>query len=189
MNNWPSQYTHFPELTMGGELHGFSLRPISWTDRVAIRTWRNSQITVLRQIEPLSEADQDQYFLKTVLKQFQQEHPAQFMFAFLHEDQLIGYGALVHIHWDDRRAEVSFLTDPGRLEPTTFASDWSTYLEILKPVAKRLGLHKLTTETYSLRSDLIPVLEANGFVQEGVLRDHHFVDGSFTDSHIHGFIL
>ena len=189
MENWPTQYTFFPDLTLGAELDGYSLRPIAWTDREPIRIWRNDQLDVLRQIQPLSTGDQDRYFTDVVRAQFEQEHPDQIMFAFLHGEQLVGYGALVHIHWGDCRAEVSFLTEPNRLDPDTFAGDWSTYLNLLKPVAASLGLHKLTTETYSLRSNLIPILEANGFLQEGLLRDHHLVNGKFTDSHIHGYVL
>ena len=189
MTSWPDSYAYFPTLTTDIIDNGYALRPIHWDDRLAILQWRNAQLGVLRQIEPLSTSDQDRYFTETVLPQLDQEFPAQFMFAFLKESKLVGYGALVHIHWGDHRAEVSFLTDPGRLNPATIAADWSAYLHLLKPLAKVLGLHKLTTETYSLRSDLIPILEANGFVQEGVLREHHFVNGKFTDSHVHGLIL
>jgi RimJ/RimL family protein N-acetyltransferase len=162
---------------------------VNWADRESIRHWRNAQLDVLRQIEPLSALDQDRYFNETVRVQFDQEHPSQFMFAFMYAGELIGYGALVHIHWGDHRAEVSFLTDPKRLDSSTFSADWSAYLTLLKTVAAKLGLHKLTTETYSLRGDLIPILEANGFVHEGVLREHHFVNGHITDSHVHGFLL
>jgi len=189
VNNWPKQYEYFPELTESAELDGYSLQPIHWHHREEIRRWRNSQLEVLRQIAPLSEIEQDRYFTATVLPQFSQEFPPQFMFAFRHGGQLIGYGALVHIHWGDLRAEVSFLTDPSRLDNETFSDDWTFYLNLLKPLARRLGLHKLTTETYSLRCNLIPILEGNGFVEEGVLREHHFVDGAFTDSHVHGFLL
>ena len=189
MTNWPDHYSHFPTLTTNLVHNDFCLRPIHWDNRNSIREWRNAQLDVLRQIEPLSASDQDRYFSETVLPQLDQEFPVQFMFAFLKDSQLVGYGALVHIHWGDHRAEVSFLTDPSRLNPPTFAADWSAYLHLLKPVATELGLHKLTTETYSLRSNLIPILEANGFVQEGVLREHHLVNGEFTDSHVHGLIL
>jgi len=186
---WPANYMFFPDLVRGAQSKDYSLRPIIWEDREPIRRWRNAQLSVLRQMEPLSDVQQDQYFANIVEPQFTQEFPTQIMFGFLQGGELIGYGALVHIHWGDHRAEVSFLTNPDRLEPITFASDWTTYLTLLKPVAQEIGLHKLTTETYSLRSDLVPILEANGFVQEGVLREHHFVNGIFTDSHVHGCLL
>ncbi len=189
MTKWPDGYAHVPNLKTNLIHNGYALRPIRWDDRIAIREWRNAQLDVLRQIESLTASNQDRYFTMTVLPQLDQEFPAQIMFGFLKDSQLVGYGAFVHIHWGDHRAEVSFLTDPSRLDPPTFTADWSAYLNLLKPIASELGLHKLTTETYSLRSDLIPILEANGFVQEGVLREHHLVNGKFTDSHVHGLIL
>lgn len=189
---WPAKYDYYPGLVFGAEAQNYSqysLRPITWHDREPIREWRNAQLEVLRQIEPLSSVQQDQYFTEIVEPQFAQEFPTQFMFGFLCKGELIGYGALVHIHWEDRRAEVSFLTDPSRLDPLTFASDWTAYLNLLKPLAQGIGLHKLTTETYSLRSDLIPILEANDFVPEDLLREHHIENAAFTDSHVHGFLL
>lgn len=189
MTKWPNHYAHFPTLTTGMIYNGYALRPIHWDDRLAILQWRNAQLDVLRQIEPLSTSDQDRYFTDTVLPQFGQDFPAQFMFAFLKNSRFVGYGALVHINWPNRRAEVSFLTDPSRLNLPTFEADWSAYLHLLNSVATKLGLHKLTTETYSLRRDLIPILEANGYVQEGVLREHNLAAGKFNDSYIHGLIL
>lgn len=187
--NWPEHYRFYPELLLDSSIDGFRLRAIAWSDREKVRSWRNSQLEVLRQINPLTVEDQDGYFRDVVLPQFELEHPPQLMFAFLRGSELIGYGALVHIHWGDLRGEVSFLTSPDRLDANTFESDWTHYLELLKPVARKLGLHKLTTETYSMRQELMRILESNGFVQEGVLRDQHRIGSQFTDSYIHGFIL
>ena len=187
--NWPDHYRFHPDLCTGASAGNFSLRTINWSDRESIRQWRNAQIEVLRQIDPLTVEDQDRYFSDVVLPQFEQQFPPQFMFAFLKNSELIGYGALVHIHWEDLRAEVSFLTATDRLDAETFARDWNHYLDLLKPVAQRLDLHKLTTETYGIRTTLIPILEANGFVHEGLLREHHRVNEEFTDSCVHGLIL
>jgi len=186
---WPSAYKYFPELTEAVETDAYSLRPIEWTDRIPIMEWRNTQLDVLRQIEPLTSIDQDAYFSEIVKPQLSQQFPAQIMLGLHKESQLIGYGALVHIHWGDRRAEVSFLTSPTRHDPNTFEADWINYLSLLKPLATKLGLHKLTTETYALRTNLIPILESQGFVQEGFLREHHLIGDKFTDSMVHGLIL
>lgn len=186
---WPDRYRFYPELCAGASSGDFSLRPIAWSDRVQIRQWRNDQLEVLRQIAPLTVEDQNSYFTNIVLPQFEQQFPEQIMFAFLENSQLIGYGALVHIDWGDLRAEVSFLTTTSRLDAATFDQDWTQYLDFLKPIAKELKLHKLTTETYELRQSLIPILEKNGFVQEGVLREHHRQNEVFTNSLIHGYIL
>lgn len=187
--NWPKRYRHFPDLEVSNEDHRFALRPVQWSDREAIRSWRNSQIDVLRQVSPLSETDQDTYFSAVVFEQFDQLEPPQILFAFLENGQLVGCGGLVHIVWSDNRAEVSFLTDPKRLDAGTFAQDWIEYLKLLIVVAKRLGLHKLTTETYSIRMGLVSVLEGFGFEREGILREHHLVGEKYVDSYAHGFVI
>ena len=186
---WPSEYRSLANGSVSSADGRYELRPIRWTDREDIRTWRNAQIEALRQTSELSVSDQDRYFSSVVLPQFDQMYPDQILFAFLEEGQLIGYGGLVHIVWSDQRAEVSFLTAPQRLDSVTFTNDWVAYLTLLTVLAQRLGLRKLTTETYSMRSDLIAILEGYGFEREGVLRGHHVVDGTAVDSYAHAFFL
>ena len=186
---WDSGYRFFPELTATSADSRYQLRPIHWNDRDAIREWRNAQIDVLRQQNPLSATDQDDYFSNLVLPQLAQEEPKQILFAFLEDSQLVGYGGFVHIVWSDRRAEVSFLTDIDRSEQNIFSQDWSEYLNLLVQLARRIGFHKLTTETYSIRRELIEILEDFGFTQEGISRDHHRINGEPVDSFAHAYLI
>ena len=186
---WDSGYRFFPELTAASADSRYQLRPIHWNDRDAIREWRNAQIDVLRQQNPLTATEQDNYFSNLVLPQLTQEQPEQILFAFLEDSQLVGYGGFVHIVWPDRRAEVSFLTDVDRSEQNIFSRDWSEYLNLLVQLAGRIGFHKLTTETYSIRPELIEILEDFGFTQEGILRDHHLINGAPVDSFAHAYLL
>ncbi len=186
---WDSGYRFFPELTIHSTDNRYQLRPIHWDDRAAIRQWRNAQIDVLRQLTPLSTTDQDNYFSNIVLPQLTQEQPEQILFALLEDSQLVGYGGFVHIVWSDRRAEVSFLTDMNRSEHQVFSQDWSEYLTLLVQLAQKIGFHKLTTETYSIRPDLIRILENFGFTQEGLLRDHHLINGAPVDSFAHAYLI
>lgn len=185
---WPSRYACAPDL---GGAHGqYEMRPLAWADREPIRRWRNEQIDVLRQRGPLTQADQDRYYLDVVAPQFGRAEPAQVLVAVEFDGVLIGYGGVVHLAWGDRRGEVSFLTDTGRLDAQTFAADWRAYLAMLVPAARdQIGLHKLTTETYAVRTGLFPLLEEAGFVQEGTLREHHDLDGTWVDSIAHGLLL
>jgi RimJ/RimL family protein N-acetyltransferase len=186
---WDSGYHFFPELTATNADSRYQLRPIHWNDRDAIREWRNTQIDVLRQHNPLSASDQDNYFSNIVLPQLTQEQPEQILFAFLEDSQPVGYGGLVHIVWSDRRAEVSFLTDINRSEQHVFSQDWSQYLTLLVQLAQKIGFNKLTTETYSIRSELIEILENFGFTQEDLLRDHHLINGAPVDSFAHAYLI
>jgi RimJ/RimL family protein N-acetyltransferase len=186
---WDSGYQFFPELSVKSADGRYQLRPIHWDDRDAIREWRNAQIDVLRQLNPLSASEQDDYFSNIVRPQLTQEQPAQILFAFLEDSQLVGYGGFVHIVWSDQRAEVSFLTDIKRSEQNVFAGDWSEYLNLLVQLAQKVGFNKLTTETYSIRPELIDILENFGFTQEGHLRDHHLINGLPVDSFAHAYLI
>ena len=186
---WDSGYRFFLELTATSTDSRYQLRPIHWNDRDAIREWRNAQIDVLRQQNSLSVTEQDNYFSNLVLPQLTQEQPEQILFAFLEDSQLVGYGGFVHIVWSDRRAEVSFLTDVDRSEQRIFSQDWSEYLNLLVQLARRIGFHKLTTETYSIRPELTEILENFGFTQEGILRDHHLINGEPVDSFAHAYLI
>ena len=186
-DEWPRGYTYFPELARtSGEFH---LRPLRWEDREPIRRWRNEQIDVLRQVRPLSADEQDAYYRTVIAPQFEEREPGQILWALEENENLVGYGGIVHLVWTDQRGEVSFLADTARMDDR-FATDWTVFLGMLVPLARdELRLHKLTTETYSTRPRLIPTLEAQGFVLEGTLRDHHRVDGNFVDSLAHGLLL
>ena len=186
---WDSGYHFFPELTAISADGRYQLRPIHSSDRDAIREWRNAQIDVLRQQNPLTATEQDNYFSNLVLPQLAQEQPEQILFAFLEDSQLVGYGGFVHIVWSDRRAEVSFLTDTNRSAHLIFSQDWSEYLTLLVQLAQKIGFHKLTTETYSIRPKLIEILENFGFTQEGLLRDHYLINGSPVDSFAHAYLI
>ena len=186
-SQWPRAYTHFPNIERtSGE---FRLRPLRWEDREPIRRWRNEQIDVLRQTALLSAEDQDAYYRNVLAPQFAEREPRQILWALEVNGNLIGYGGLVHIAWSDARAEVSFLTETARVSDL-LPDDWAAYLHLLIPVARdSLKFHKLTTETFATRLEMLPILEANGFVCEGVLRDHHRESYGWTDSHVHALIL
>ena len=186
-DEWPRGYAHFPNIERtSGELR---LRPLRWEDRDPIRRWRNEQIDVLRQTTPLSVEDQDAYYRTVLAPQFEEREPRQILWALEESGKLIGYGGVVHLVWPDKRGEVSFLADTARLDDY-LASDWTDFLGMLVPLARdELRLHKLTTETYSSRSHLIPILESQGFVLEGTLRDHHRIDDQYVDSLAHGLLL
>ncbi|WP_310391672.1 GNAT family protein [Hymenobacter sp.] len=169
--------------------HSYQLVPIRYDDREPIRAWRNAQLEVLRQAEPLTAAQQDAYFQRVVLPLFAQEHPDQLLFSLLHHGELVAYGGLVHISWPDRRAEVSFLADPARAaEAATYRADFLTYLRLLGRVAfEDLRLRRLVTETYDIRPAHVAIMEEAGFRFEGRLRQHvRLTSGIFADSLLHG---
>jgi len=188
MTDWPAAY-RCADLT-GLQRGSITLRPIHWGDREPIRAWRNAQLDVLRQAAPLSEEDQDRYYDLVIRPQLDQEAPAQVLVAMLEDDRLVGYGGLVHISWPNRRAEISFMTEPSRLDEATFRSDWGLFLDLMIEVARdRLHLHRLTTETYEIRAIVLDQLDRAGFEREGILRQHVWLDDRYVDAVLHGLIL
>lgn len=163
----------------------YSLVPIRMEDRFDIMKWRNEQIYHLRQAEPLTEEAQNHYFENIVSKLFEQEKPAQLLFSYLENGKCIGYGGLVHINWIDKNAEISFIMETS-LEKNEFHKHWGIYLELLEQLAfDELKLHKIYTYAFDLRPHLYEAIEAKGFVNEAVLKEHCFFDGKYIDVIIH----
>lgn len=169
----------------------YKLIPIRFEDRDLIREWRNQQIAILRQKEPLTPERQDIYFEQVVSKLFEQERPTQLLFSFLQNDLLIGYGGLVHIDWESKNAEVSFLNDVKRaINAEIFVSDWIVFLKLLKRVASvELDFVKIYTYAYNTRPLLYKALENSSFVEEARLRDHVIVNEEYVDVLIHSCFL
>ncbi len=166
------------------------LVPLRQEDLLSIMHWRNAQLKVLRQREPLTAEQQERYFQTVIAPSYAEKQPRQILFTYLHGQELIGYGGLVHIAWEDRRAEVSFLVDPERAaDPSVYAQDFSLYLSLIQKTAfQHLGFTRLFTETYDIRSHHISILESSGFQLEGRLKAHVWIDGQPVDSLMHGCI-
>lgn len=166
----------------------YSLVPIRFEDRYDIMQWRNEQIYHLRQAKPLTKGDQDAYFENVVAKLFDQEQPNQILFSFLEDGGCIGYGGLVHINWEDKNAEVSFIMDT-RLESEYFSFHWNNYLQLLKQVAfDSLNFHKIYVYAFDLRPHLYLALEEAGYIFDCRLKEHCFYDNEFKDVVIYSLI-
>ena len=166
----------------------YSIVPIRSEDRLDIMKWRNEQIYHLRQNKPLTEEDQNRYFETVVSELFDQENPTQILFSYLEGDQCIGYGGLVHINWNDKNAEISFIMNT-QLENECFEFHWIKYLELLEQVAfSELSLHKIYTYAFDLRHRLYSALESMRFCHEATLKEHCYFNGKFIDVIIHSKI-
>ncbi len=167
--------------------HVYTLVPIRSHDRYLIRKWRNEQIDILRQKEPLSAADQDRYFESVIAPSFRAKQPDQILFSMTKSHDLVGYGGLVHINWSDKNAEISFLLDTAyNSSPENFKRLWTVYLELLPKIAfEQLHFKKIYTYAYETRTILFPILEENGFVEEARLKQHALVNGEYKDVIIH----
>ncbi|MCX6210773.1 MAG: GNAT family N-acetyltransferase [Bacteroidetes bacterium] len=168
--------------------NNFSIVPIRYEDRLDIMRWRNEQIYHLRQLQPLTQESQDNYFNTVIASLFEEEKPKQILFSYLENDTLIGYGGLVHIDWNNENAEISFVMNTS-LEKDFFVFHWCNYLQLIEQVAfKDLQLHKLFIYAYNLRPKLYEAVEQQGFYKEAILKEHILFDDKFIDVVIHSKI-
>lgn len=168
----------------------FEIKPILIDDIEQIRIWRNLQMQVLRQKKNISSAEQINYFNTTLLPSFSQQNPSQVIFSYFKDEVLIGYGGLVHISWEDKRSEMSFLLNPELVNVENIYEEYFTkFIDFMKEINfSILDFHKLFTETYSHRSFHISILEKAGFELEGILRDHIIIEKKYFNSLIHSII-
>ena len=170
-----------------GRFREYEIISVRQEDALPIMRWRNAQIDALRQKEPLTEDQQRRYFQEVVLPTYPMEKPPMVLLAYLKQGKLIGYGGLVHLDWEAKRGEVSFLLDPARIEDKhSYGMELGTFLSLLKRLAfSQLGLNRIQTEAYGNRSWHVQAIEANGFRLEGVLRQHVCIGGEWVDTHLH----
>lgn len=169
----------------------YSLVPIRDEDKYDIMNWRNNQLDILRQETVLLIEQQEIYFKTVVDKLFDVEKPKQLLFSFLENNKLIGYGGLVHIDWETKTAEVSFLTETSRNKNADmFISDWVNYLAILKKVANDyLNFKSIYTYAYDLRPNLYIALQESGFTEIKRHKNHIQIENKKVDVVIHSFDL
>ena len=167
------------------ESEGFSIVPIRFQDRYQIMKWRNEQMYHLRQKKLLTREEQDIYFEEVISKLFNQKKPNQILFSFLKERTCIGYGGLVHIDWQNKNAEISFVMDTS-LENENFYFYWDMFLHLIERIAfKELRLYKVFTFAFDLRPHLYEAIEKANWLKEAILKEHVFFNGAYEDVIIH----
>lgn len=171
-------------------LDEYCLAVIQRKDIEKIRKWRNKQLNVLRQLNPISTKQQVEYFSNNIWPSMKESQPKNILFTFFWKEKQIGYGGLVHISWHNKNAELSFLLSPKyMLRDDIYEKHFNKYIRMLLNIAfKDLNLHRISTETYSFRKKTINILEKNSFKLEGIERDQTLINGKFYNSFIHGIL-
>lgn len=163
----------------------YSLVPIRFEDRMEIMKWRNDQVDVLRQNELLNQEKQDWYFENVINKLFNEENPKQLLFSFLENEKLIGYGGLVHIDWESKNAEVSFLLNTEHNNNVRlFQLYFNFFLKLIMSIAfGELCFVKVHTTFYNISQRKLykKTIENFGFIIEGKLKKHKLINGKHED--------
>jgi hypothetical protein len=169
----------------------YSLVPIRDEDKYEIMKWRNEQIDILRQKELLTKEMQENYFKTVINKLFNQQHPNQLLWSFLENNKLIGYGGLVHIDWESKNGEISFLIETQRSTISeNFVNDFHIYLNLVKEIAKQqLNFIKIYTYAFDIRKNLYEILLQSNFIEEARLKSHVIINNKDYDVLIHSCFL
>ena len=163
-----------------------NLIPIRFQDRFDIMKWRNEQISHLRQKQKLTKDEQNEYFENVIKKQFSQENPKQILFSLIENKNLIAYGGLVHIDWNNRNAEISFLIKTSK-EGKDFVKLWVIFLKLIEQVAfETLNFKKIYTYSFEgLRPKLYDALEKSKYILDGDLNNHVKIGINYKNVLIH----
>ena len=169
----------------------YSLVPLRERDVESIRKWRNEQIDILRQNKPLTKDEQSKYYHQVIKKSFYEKKPKIILFSFLIKNACIGYGGFVHIDWNSKKAELSFILDTNRTkEPRIYKKEFSIFLKIILNIGfKQILFNKIFTETFDIRPDTILILEKTGFVLENKLLSKNYINDSYVDSLFHRVLI
>jgi RimJ/RimL family protein N-acetyltransferase len=168
----------------------YSLEPFREMDLLDIKKWRNGQLDVLRQKKALTDEDQKKYYSNYITPSFTEEAPRIILFSFLEKDSCIGYGGLTNIDWECKRIELSFLMNTERKnDDELYQKDFSAFITLVKKVVfEEMSFNRIFAETYDIRPLHISILEKNGFVMEGRMKQHIWINNGFVDSLIHGYL-
>ena len=172
-------------------LDEYCLVPFMEQEMELIRKWRNEQIDYLRQNKPLTKDEQSKYYHQVIKKSFYEKKPEMILFSFILKNNCIGYGGFVHIDWNLKKAELSFVLDTNRTEKLeTYKKEFSIFLKIILNIGfKQILFHKIFTETFDIRPNTILVLEKAGFVLENRLLSKNYINGSYIDSLFHRILI
>ncbi len=150
------------------------LRPVEESDLQWLLKYRNDPILNINfnQPTPLSYNDQLNWYKEQVLTK------KTLAYIALLENIQIGYIALQNINWITRSAEIShFVIEEFNKE--TFAE--LIHISMLRTGFKFLNLHKIYSACFAF-NESYKMLEKLGFKVEGVIRDHCFKDGKYSNS-------
>ena len=178
--------TKYIALSQGNFKSGeFQIVPIRYKDRLDIMKWRNEQMYHLRQSEVITEENQDDYYKDIISKLFTKKKPNQLLFSFLKNDKCIGYGGLVHIDWENKSAEISFIMNTS-LEEDYFEILWSEFLILIEKVAFiYLNFNTIFTYAFDLRPNLYPILLKNNYPLKERIKHQLHIDNKWFDVVIH----
>ena len=109
-----------------------------------------------------------------------------FAICLIENNEHIGNVALGRIDYISRNAMYSIFIYEKKYRQNGYGSEATR--QMLSFAFNRLNLHKVYLRTSPVFVDAIKMYERLGFVREGILREHHYDDGKYSDKIIYSML-
>jgi [ribosomal protein S5]-alanine N-acetyltransferase len=157
-----------------------SLRPLEREDAPALVRWLNDPEVRegLQVLRPLNLAAEYAF-----LENLGSTQEKQVVVGIIERSSgaLVGACGLHDISWTDRRAQFGIFIGEKSRWGQGLGREASQLL--IGYAFGTLGLHRVELHVYAFNNRALRTYRALGFAHEGTLREHHFHDGRFVDTH------
>lgn len=146
------------------------LRQVTLNDIEIIREWRNSDLVnnVSYNRQHITAEMQKKWFNNI-------DWDSQVHWIVTHNNENIGYGAIKNIDKINQRCELASLY-LGNVQHVLSGLGALAEYEILKYVFENIPIRKITCEVLEFNKKVIQMHKSFGFVVDGVLREHYFIN-------------
>lgn len=158
------------------------LRPIQKDDLSKLYIWMNDYEGVLRFLTtryPNFLEDEEAWY-----ENIRKNKKSDVVFAIVKSDthEIIGVMGLHHIdHINGTATTGSFIGDECN-RSKGYATE--AKMLVLRYAFNTLNLRKICSHVFATNPRSMRALEKSGYVQEGILKEHKFIDGSYVDEHV-----
>ena len=153
------------------------LVPLEKEDLAKSRSWVNDEILSSRMLRvlPVTQVEQEKWYQDII----QSSSKIVFAIKTLDHDKHVGNTGLYHIDWIHRRSEFWILIGE---EDYTGQGIGTEVLSLMKRYTfNNLNLNKLYLNVGTDNKEAIDLYKKLNFVQEGILREHYYIEGKYLD--------
>lgn len=153
------------------------LLPLEKEDLPRSRSWVNDACLNSRMLRvlPVTQVEQEKWYEDIV------QDPSKIVFAIktLDGEEHIGNTGLYHIDWIHRRAEFWILIGQQDFWRQGIGSDVVSLVQ--RYAFNNLNLNKLYVNVGVDNQEAIALYKKLNFVQEGMLKEHYYIEGNYID--------
>lgn len=152
------------------------LRALELSDMEPIRKWRNASLDTLRTPFPLTREQQEEWYHTVICDR----RSSSRFWAITNKTNLVGYGGIENIQWENRIGEISLLIDPSE---RGHGYGTQAARAILDEAFNRLNLYTVYAECYCNNPAIVfwgKVFENGSRV---LLEDRKYCDGTYFPSY------